>query len=127
MKKLILGLFAAFIVTVIINPTPVKAQQIAYGSFIQTNLHTVATNITWNGTNVGFSRITLIGMKAGGVSNAAPVFVGAKSNETYYVIGPGERHIIEISPPTKGAVSQTAFWWLRTPTTGDGLYCIWNP
>src|SRR5580765_373802 len=122
MKKLIFACLLSFIV-----PCIVTAQPIAYGSFTQTNMHTVATNLTWNGTNVQFKRITLIGYGAGGVSNTTPVYIGARSNETYYVIAPGSVHVIEIAPPTAGANGQSSSWWLRTPSAGDGLFCIWNP
>lgn len=123
-KPLLLPVLLAALVLLALS---LRSQPIAYSSFIQTNLHTVGTNITWNGTNIPFKRITLIGMKAGGISNAAAVYVGARSNETYYVIHPGERHTIEIAPPLAGANGQSSTWWLRTPTTGDGLFCIWNP
>jgi hypothetical protein len=95
----------------------------ASSSFITTNLHSVATNIT--STNLSFFQATLVGMKAGGVSNAAIVYVGSPTGMTYYAIAPGERH--RISPPAKqGEKYNFKDWGLRTPTTGDGLYIIYQ-
>lgn len=125
MKKLPLLLFPLALLALIVLPS--RSAQIAFGQFTITNLHTVATNITDNGTNRSFMRATLIGCKAGGVSNAAPVYVGATTNLQPYIIHPGERHVIEVAPPTKGDVSPSSSWWLRTPTTGDGLIVIYNP
>jgi hypothetical protein len=101
-----------------------KAQTVvAPGSLITTNLHTVATNIV--STNLMFYQATLVGMKAGGVSNAAIVFVGASTGQTYYAIAPGERH--RIAPPAKqGEKYNLNNFWLRTPTTGDGIYVIYQ-
>jgi hypothetical protein len=124
MKKLsllaALPLFLALLVLPSMSQTRVNFDQ-----FTMTNAHAVATNIT--STNLFFTRATLIGLKAGGVSNSAAVFVGPVSNSTYYVIAPGERHIIEVAPPQGGVTANFKSWWVRTPTVNDGITVIFNP
>lgn len=101
---------------------PAKAQQpSAFAQFGFTNNHTVATNFA--PTNILALKATLIGLQAGGVSNTAAVYVGPSTNATYYIIYPGERHVIEVQPGTRISLNT---WALRTPSTGDGLFIIYQ-
>ena len=88
----------------------------------QTNLHTAPTNIA-NGTNIKCMKVTLIGLRSAGVSNAAAIYVGPTSNSQPYIIYPGERHIIETQPGTQIRLND---WWFNTPTTSDGIVVIYQ-
>jgi len=119
MKKLLfLSAFIGFVAIAVISRSAVPA---ALGGLTVTNNHTVATNVL--STNNTYLRATIIGLKAGGVSNSAAVFVGPNSNYTVYVIHPGERHIID---PRENSRLNFTDLWLRTPTTGDGLNIIFQ-
>lgn len=120
MKKLLLLPFLTLAVLVLIRPINGQESPGASGQITTTNNHTVATNIV--STNLVFTSATFIGLKAGGISNAAAVYVGPTTGAQYYVIYPGERHIIHWSNRRYGLQN----WWLRTPTTGDGIHVIYQ-
>ncbi len=118
MKKL----FLAFVLGVLFILRPASSQQpVQFAQFTITNMHTVATNFV--STNMNALKVTLVGFQAGGVSNAADVFVGPSTNANYYRIGPGEVHVIETQPGTRILLNS---WSLRTPTLGDGLLVIYQ-
>jgi len=107
-----------------LRPPSSHAQQgvlTAFSQIVITNGHAVATNFA--STNLKVMKATLIGLQAGGISNAAAVYVGPISNGQYYIIAPGERHIIETQP---GSFIFLNSWWLRTPSAGDGLTVIYQ-
>lgn len=120
MKKLIAAIVIGLLALALLSPAQEKLT--AFFQFSVTNNHTVATNLL-TGTNYTALRVTFIGLKAGGESNSTAVFVGPISNSTYYIIYPGERHIIDTQSNTKFNLKD---WYLRTPSTGDGLTIIFQ-
>ena len=115
MKKLIaLALIAAVFI--------VHAQQPAiFSQFTATNGVTTAER--WVSTNVTAYKVTMIGLRSEGVSNAAPIYVGPSTNSTPYIIAPGERHVIEVQP---GAKINLKDWFLKTPTAADAMIVIYQ-
>lgn len=120
MKKLLLLLPFLVLAVFVIRPINGQESRGASGQTTTTNNHTVATNIV--STDTPFTSATFIGLKAGGISNAAAVYVGPSTGAQYYVIYPGERHVIHWSNRRYGLQN----WWLRTPTTGDGIHVIYQ-
>jgi hypothetical protein len=124
MKKLIISSSLVFVLFALLTcPSPAQqGTKTAFNQITITNLHTVDTN--WvSGTNILTMKVTVMGLKAGGVSNAANVFVGPVTGTTAYVIAPGTVHTIETQPGTCFNMKE---WWLRTPTTGDGIIIIYQ-
>lgn len=125
MKKLILASLCAFIVVAVAiapSATAQKGTVMAFSQFAVTNNHTVDTN--WvSGTNILAMKVTISGMKAGGVSNAANVFIGPITGATAYVVAPGTVHTLETQP---GTCLKLQDWWLRVGTTGDGITIIYQ-
>jgi len=119
MKVIIAPLLLAFVFLTAICG---KAQQkTAFSSFITTNMHTVATNFV--STNLWVMKATLTGLKAGGVANGATCYVGTTTTNAYFAITTSGQAVIEAQP---GTLFNLKDWYLRTPTTGDGLYIIYQ-
>lgn len=120
MKKLIIGFTSIFALMALLAFGAETGAPRAWSQFSITNLHNVATNIV--STNLQVMRVTLIGLRAEGQSNSAAIYVGTSTNAQPYIIGPGERHIIEAAPNTHFRLND---WWFKT-TVNDGITVIYQ-
>lgn len=100
-----------------------QAQTIAaYGSFIVTNSHTVATNII--STNLNCTTFTLVGFKAGGLTNAGTVWMGTTTNLVVYPIYPALE--FTVTAPRSGEKVNLKNYWIRNASANDGVLVIYQ-
>ena len=94
----------------------------AYGSFIVTNSHTSFTNLIV--TNLNCTTFTLVGFKAGGLTNAEVVWMGTSSNLVVYPVYPALE--FTVTAPRAGEKVNLKNYWIRNASANDGVLVIYQ-
>lgn len=120
MKPIILS--AVLFLTALFSIPSSAQMRLGWTSFTATNNHIVATNFV-TGTNIFARKVTIMGLKAAGLNNAGAVYIGPVSNATYFAISAGGTAVIE---PDPGTTFNLKDWYVRTPSTNDGIFVIYQ-
>ena len=95
--------------------------QAAYGSFVSTNAHTVATNLV--STNLNCTTFTIVAARSNAV-NSGTIYLGTSTNFTLYPIAPNGELVI--TAPKAGQMLNLKNFWIRNATANDGVFVIYQ-